>query len=102
MGDGGSAGPVRVVSEQGPTTQNQVIDYSRTDTPSAKNNVYLEGKAQAEFEKPESWKFINGERYIAWYGGKSQGSVTQWLYPSANKKVIRQGSHVRAIDGFNA
>jgi len=90
--DGSSAGPVRVVSEAVGTTD----IVMNPETKKKAEGVELKGDEVTEIDE------FTGERLIAWYGGKNQGSVNQWRFLSKNKMVIRKGQEVEVAKKIHA
>ena len=56
---------------------------------------------KGKMEESKSY-YKTGERMVAWIGGKNMGSVTQWLYPSRNGKVLKIGTKVKVVKPFEA
>ena len=98
------SGPTQVTSE---IAEDKVIDPS-TDMdssygypePSFVQGMILQAESSKMVQGTSYYK--TGERMVAWYGGKNMGSVTQWLYPSNNGKVLKIGSKVRVLQSFEA
>lgn len=66
------------------------------ETKKKAEGVELKGDEVTEIDE------FTGERLIAWYGGKNQGSVNQWRFLSKNKMVIRKGQEVEVAKKIHA
>jgi len=95
-------GPTRVVSEE---AANEVVDFVEAiqgDVKATRLGQIIEqhpnGSSTAVMVTPS----YEGERMLGFYGGRSMGTVTQWLKPSHNSQVIRAGLRVRVVEEFLA
>ena len=99
------SGPTQVTSE---IAEDKVIDPNVPmdasygyPTPSFVEGLIIETDSKSKMSEDRSY-YKKGERMVAWLGGKNMGSVTQWLYPSNNGKVLKIGASVKTVKSFQA
>ena len=99
------SGPTQVTSE---IAEDKVIDPDVPmdssygyPTPSFVQGLIIQTDSKSKMTEDRSY-YKTGERMVAWLGGKNMGSVTQWLYPSNNGKVLKIGASVKTVKSFQA
>eukprot|EP00932_Pfiesteria_piscicida_P022980 SRR837773.972.p1 GENE.SRR837773.972~~SRR837773.972.p1 ORF type:complete len:249 (+),score=78.76 SRR837773.972:88-747(+) len=90
---GGDDGPVRLTAE---TSWDKVLDVAGTAKRGPRQGPAFQGGLVIPSQNANDLYYY-GERIVGFHRGENRGSVTQWAFPSQNKKVVRAGCTVETL-----